>query len=159
MWIFQPGFWGEFFDVNFWQWISWGWIFEGALFIGKHRTKKFDPRIRPQNSGLKNSYPRLRPQIRVHEVQNPLCGNLPLTQTVLGHLLKWLQIADPKSQESPQVAARVLCWVGTASGWAAECTKIAHRCSLAIFTADGRIAGNSAARTIFTHFLRRRDRG
>ena len=63
---------------DFGRWISWGWIFEGALFIGKHRTKKFDPRIRPQNSGLKNSHPRIRPQIRVHEVQNPLCGNLPL---------------------------------------------------------------------------------
>ena len=40
-----------------------------------------------------------------------------------------------------------------------ECTKIAHRCSLAIFTAVEGIAGNSAARTIFTHFLRRRNRG
>ena len=36
-----------------------------------------------------------------------------------------------------------------------ECTKIAHRRLLAIFTADEGIAGNSAARTIFTHFLRR----
>ena len=25
----------------------------GLFFIGKHRAKKFDPRIRPQNSGLK----------------------------------------------------------------------------------------------------------
>ena len=41
----------------------------------------------------------------------------------------------------------------------AECTKIAHRRSLAIFTADEGIAGNSATRTIFTHFLRRRNRG
>ena len=40
-----------------------------------------------------------------------------------------------------------------------ECTKIAHRRSLAIFTADEGIAGNSAARIIFTHFLRRRNRG
>ena len=39
-----------------------------------------------------------------------------------------------------------------------ECTKIAHRCSLAIFTADEGIARNSAARTIVTHFLRRRNR-
>ena len=38
-------------------------------------------------------------------------------------------------------------------------TKIAHRRSLAIFTADEGIAGNSAARTIFTHFIRRRNRG
>ena len=37
-----------------------------------------------------------------------------------------------------------------------ECTKIAHRRSLAIFTADEGIARNSAARTIFTHFIRRR---
>ena len=40
-----------------------------------------------------------------------------------------------------------------------ECTKIAHRRSLAIFTAEEGIAGNSAARTIFTHFLRRKNRG
>ena len=40
---------------------------------------------------------------------------------------------------------------------ASECTKIAHRRSLAIFTADEGIAGNSAA--IFTHFLCRRNRG
>ena len=40
-----------------------------------------------------------------------------------------------------------------------ECTKIAHRRSLAIFTADEGIAENSAARTIFTHSLRRRNRG
>ena len=40
-----------------------------------------------------------------------------------------------------------------------ECTKIAHRRSLAIFAADEGIAGNSAARTIFTHFIRRRNRG
>ena len=39
-----------------------------------------------------------------------------------------------------------------------ECTKIAHRRSLAIFIADEGIAGNSAVRTIFTHFLRRRNR-
>ena len=46
--------------------------------------------------------------------------------------------------------------VGTLSP---ECTQIAHRRSLAISTADKGIAGNSAARTIFTHFLRRRNRG
>ena len=40
-----------------------------------------------------------------------------------------------------------------------ECTKIAHRRSLAIFAADEGIAGNSAARAIFTHFIRRRNRG
>ena len=40
-----------------------------------------------------------------------------------------------------------------------ECTKIAHRLSLAILTADEGIAGNSATRTVFTHFLRRRNRG
>ena len=38
-------------------------------------------------------------------------------------------------------------------------SKIAHRRSLAIFTADKGIARNSATRTIFTHFLRRRNRG
>ena len=41
----------------------------------------------------------------------------------------------------------------------AECTKIAHRRSLAIFTADQGIAGNSAARVIFTCFHRRKNRG
>ena len=40
-----------------------------------------------------------------------------------------------------------------------ECTKIAHRCSLAIFTADEGIARKSTARAIFTHFLRRKNRG
>ena len=40
-----------------------------------------------------------------------------------------------------------------------ECAKIAHRRSLALFTADESIARNSASRTICTHFLRRRNRG
>ena len=40
-----------------------------------------------------------------------------------------------------------------------ECTKIEHRCSLAIFTADESIPRNSAARIIFTRFHRRRNRG
>ena len=40
----------------------------------------------------------------------------------------------------------------------AECTKIAHRCSLAIFIADEVIAGNSAARIIFTSLHRRKNR-
>ena len=42
----------------------------------------------------------------------------------------------------------------------AECTKIAHRRSLAIFAADEGIAGNSAAENNFYPFLyRRRNRG
>ena len=40
-----------------------------------------------------------------------------------------------------------------------ERTKIAHRCSLAIFIADEVIAGNSAARIIFTSLHRRKNRG
>ena len=40
-----------------------------------------------------------------------------------------------------------------------ECTKIAHRRSLAIFIADEGIAGNSAARISFTRFHRRKNRG
>ena len=40
-----------------------------------------------------------------------------------------------------------------------ECTKIAHRCSLAIFTAHEGIAGNSAARIIFTCFHRSKKSG
>ena len=42
-------------------------------------TKKNDPRIQPQNSGLKNLHARIRPQVRVDKVQNPLCGNWALT--------------------------------------------------------------------------------
>ena len=38
-------------------------------------------------------------------------------------------------------------------------TKIAHRRSLAIFTADEGIARNSATRIIFTRFHRRKNRG
>ena len=41
----------------------------------------------------------------------------------------------------------------------AECTKIAHRRSLAILNADEGIAGNSAARIIFIRFHRRKNRG
>ena len=40
-----------------------------------------------------------------------------------------------------------------------ECTKIAHRRSLAILIADEGIARNSAARIIFTRFHRRANRG
>ena len=40
-----------------------------------------------------------------------------------------------------------------------ECTKIAHRRSLAIFTVDEGIARNSAARITFTRFHRRKNRG
>ena len=40
-----------------------------------------------------------------------------------------------------------------------ECAKIAHRRSLAFFTADEGIAGDSATRIIFTRFHRRRNRG
>ena len=40
-----------------------------------------------------------------------------------------------------------------------ECTKIAHRRSLAIFTADEGIARNSAARINFKRFHRRKNRG
>ena len=78
MWIFQPEFWGEFCDLNFRKWISRGWIFQGASFAGKQSVKKFDPRIRVQNSGVQNSFPRIRPQIRVPEAQNPLCRPLSL---------------------------------------------------------------------------------
>ena len=46
-----------------------------------------------------------------------------------------------------------------AEGRGPECTKIAHRCSLAILIADEGIAGNSAARIIFTSFHRRENRG
>ena len=53
----------------------------------------------------------------------------------------------------PWVGAKRITW-----SWA-ECTKIAHRHSLAIFIADEGIASNSAVRTIFSHFLRRRNRG
>ena len=45
------------------------------------------------------------------------------------------------------------------SVWATECTKIAHRRSLATFTADQGIAENSAARIIFIRFHRRKNRG
>ena len=44
-------------------------------------------------------------------------------------------------------------------GPATECTKIAHRRSLAIFTAEEGITGNSAARIILTRFHHRKDRG
>ena len=44
------------------------------------------------------------------------------------------------------------------AGGGTECTKIAHRRSLAIFTADEGIAENSAVRIIFARFHRRKNR-
>ena len=55
--------------------------------------------------------------------------------------------------------AATRCLTGPSGRLRTECTKIAHRRALAIFTADEGIARNSAARTTFTHFLRRRNRG
>ena len=67
-------FWCEFWAVSFLRVNFWG----GPLY-----QKTLGQKIRPQHSapkfGLKHSHPRIRRQIRVHEVQNPLCGNLPLT--------------------------------------------------------------------------------
>ena len=51
-----------------------------ASFAEKTQDKKFDPRIRVQNSGIQNSFPRIRPQVRVPEVRNPLCGNVSLKE-------------------------------------------------------------------------------
>ena len=68
-WILE----GEFWEVNF-STVN----FSGASFPGKNRTKKFDPRIRVRNSGVQNSFSRIRAQIRVSEVQNPLCRNSSL---------------------------------------------------------------------------------
>ena len=56
MWIFWPDFWVEFWKVNFGRWISREWIFPGASFAAENRVKKFDPRIRVQNSGVQNSF-------------------------------------------------------------------------------------------------------
>ena len=71
-WILE----GEFWEVNF-STVN----FSGASFPGKNRTKKFDPRIRVRNSGVQNSFSRIRVQIRVSEVQNPLCRNLSLNKS------------------------------------------------------------------------------
>ena len=59
----QPEFWGEFLDVNFGRWISWGWIFEGPLFIGfenigpKKSTPEFGPKFGAQKFASQNSTP------------------------------------------------------------------------------------------------------
>ena len=55
-------------------------------------------------------------------------------------------------------ATRETLWAYTTTA-TPECTKIAHRRSLAILTADKSIAGNSATRVIFTRFHRRKHRG
>ena len=55
---------GEFLEGEF---------FKGPLLLEKNRVKKFDPKIRVQNSGVKNSFHRIRAKIRVPEAQNPLC--------------------------------------------------------------------------------------
>ena len=75
--------WGGEFS---WRWISWRWIFQGPPLLEKNRIKKFDTRIRVQNfgrpkfvskktesknstqefgfqnSGVQNSFPRIRPK-------------------------------------------------------------------------------------------------
>ena len=79
MWIFWSDFWVEFWEVSFGRWVSRAWIFQGASFAGKNRVKKFEPRIRVQNSGVQNSFHRIRAWIRVPEARNPLCRLLSLT--------------------------------------------------------------------------------
>ena len=75
----------------------------------------------------------------------------------------WDPRGKPKSTDDPCSRAREsqtkLYFLCDRSQSSADCTKIAHRRPLAIFTADEGIAGNSATRTIFNHFLRRRNRG
>ena len=87
MWMFQPEFWVEktveFFDVNFRRWNFSRVNFEGALCLEKTGPNNSTPEFGPKIRGSKNSHPRIQPQIRVHEVQNPLCGNLPLPRTAL----------------------------------------------------------------------------
>ena len=57
------------------------------------------------------------------------------------------------SDDSPHQKGYDFDWIS------AECTKTAPRRSLAILTADEGIAGNSAARIIFTRFHRSKNRG
>ena len=54
-----------------------GEFLRGPLFCWKTGFK-VEPRIRVQNLGVQNLGPRIRPQIRVSEAQNPLCRNLSL---------------------------------------------------------------------------------
>ena len=59
--FFWPDFWVEFWKVEFWE-VNFSRVnFSGASFAGKNRVKKFDPRIRVRNSGVQNSFPRIRP--------------------------------------------------------------------------------------------------
>ena len=104
--------------------------------LGKN-SQKFDPRIRIKNSGIQESFPRIRPQIQVPEVQNPLC-----------RLLSLRDFRGSFSEKTPFAIFR--------SG--SECTKIAHCRSLAIFAADSGIAGNSAVGIKFVPFNRRENR-
>ena len=77
-------FFGPISGLNFGRWILGGEFLEGEFFRGplllakKNRVKQFDSRIRVQNSGVQNLFRRIRPQIRVPEVQNPLSRNLSL---------------------------------------------------------------------------------
>ena len=58
-----------------------------------------------------------------------------------------------------EVSSSAIISARMVKGSSSECTKIAHRRSLAIFTADEGIARNSATRIIFTRFHRRGNRG
>ena len=52
--IFLAWFWVAFWKVNLGRWISRGWNFQGASFAGSNKVKRFDSRIRVQNSGIQS---------------------------------------------------------------------------------------------------------
>ena len=74
---FLARFLGWILESEFWE-VSFSTVnFSGALFfLGKNRTKKFDPRIRVRNSGVQNSFTRIRAQIRVSSAKWPCRGAL-----------------------------------------------------------------------------------
>ena len=54
--VFRPDFWVEFWEVSFSR-VN----FSGGLFCWKNGVENFDPRDRVQNSGVQNSFHRIRP--------------------------------------------------------------------------------------------------
>ena len=94
MWKIFPDFWVAVWKVNFLR-VN----FSGGLFCRKNSINKFDPRIRVQNSGVQNFIPRIRPQIRVLEVQDPCpeicpCRFSVVRQTVVGTCLPQSRIVN-----------------------------------------------------------------
>ena len=104
MWIFQPEFWGEFFDVNFGRWISRGWILRGLLLLENTGQKNPTPEFGPQIRGSKIRIPEFDPEFGFTRCKIPSAETCPwaiVSRTLCGMFLVGPIHRPRTSQESP----------------------------------------------------------